>query len=126
MFAHGPHDLRTPEENMRDGLVTEAAIKKYQQQLMYAERVGNASFPLSTTAPAAHCNCPSCIPRNSSIYTHDPYVSSSYTASPMPGYEPYDYYSNGSISSHSECQCAECTSYYYASSNLAAPASYLP
>ncbi|KPI82829.1 hypothetical protein ABL78_8160 [Leptomonas seymouri] len=32
MFAHGERELRTSEENVRDGLVTDEAIKAYQRQ----------------------------------------------------------------------------------------------
>ena len=31
MFAHGPHEARTAEENVRDGLFTEEAIKAFRQ-----------------------------------------------------------------------------------------------
>lgn len=32
MFAHGEHELRTSEDNVRDGLVTEEAIRAFQRQ----------------------------------------------------------------------------------------------
>jgi hypothetical protein len=33
MFAHGEQDLRTPAENLRDGLVSEAAIQNFKRRL---------------------------------------------------------------------------------------------
>jgi hypothetical protein len=38
MFAHGDADRRTKEENVRDGLTTEAAIKSFQQVQMRRNR----------------------------------------------------------------------------------------
>lgn len=36
MFAHGEEELRTVEDNVRDGLVTEEAIKTFQRQYRHA------------------------------------------------------------------------------------------
>ncbi|KPA85988.1 hypothetical protein ABB37_00278 [Leptomonas pyrrhocoris] len=38
MFAHGERELRSSEENIRDGLVTEEAIKSFQRQQNQAKR----------------------------------------------------------------------------------------
>jgi hypothetical protein len=38
MFAHGEKELRTSEDNIRDGLVTEEAIKAFQRQQNQAKR----------------------------------------------------------------------------------------
>lgn len=42
MFAHGEHDLRTAEENIRDGLVTDEAIKAYQRVLRLRQEMQEA------------------------------------------------------------------------------------
>lgn len=38
MFAHGDHELRTTEMNVRDGLVTEEAIKAFQRSVNIRNR----------------------------------------------------------------------------------------
>jgi hypothetical protein len=38
MFAHGEHELRTTEQNVRDGLITEEAIKAFQRALNLRHR----------------------------------------------------------------------------------------
>lgn len=38
MFAHGDKELRTSEDNIRDGLITEEAIKAFQRQQNQARR----------------------------------------------------------------------------------------
>ncbi|KAG5467219.1 hypothetical protein CUR178_00860 [Leishmania enriettii] len=38
MFAHGEEELRTSDDNVRDGLVTEEAIKDFQRQQSQAKR----------------------------------------------------------------------------------------
>lgn len=61
MFAHGEHELRTTEMNVRDGLITEEAIKSFQRALNYR----HGYLPKYVGAP----------PRNatSDYYVHNPY-----------------------------------------------------
>ncbi len=44
MFAHGEHELRTMEQNVKDGLITEEAIKSFGRQ-QRAQSQGQPSTP---------------------------------------------------------------------------------
>jgi hypothetical protein len=68
MFAHGEAELRTAEQNLRDGLYTEEAVKSYQRALQ-AVAEAQAQQQL-TVVPAVSDHCPSC---SASRYTHNPY-----------------------------------------------------
>lgn len=54
MFAHGDHELRTTEMNIRDGLFSEEAIRSFQRAMVLrARQAQRASF----------------------VYRHDPYAA---------------------------------------------------
>jgi hypothetical protein len=68
MFAHGDHELRTPEMNLRDGLITEEAIKTYQRVLNLRQRESSSG----------HRSPPAYVEESSparALYTHNPYVN---------------------------------------------------
>jgi len=86
MFAHGEHDLRTMEMNLRDGLITEEAIKAYQRIMRSRDRTSNilqlqvpSHFAATTCAPLKHemfMRSADGTPRSSSSpsnYSHNPY-----------------------------------------------------
>ncbi|RNF00626.1 Zinc finger protein CTH1 [Trypanosoma rangeli] len=67
MFAHGAHELRTPEMNFHDGLVTEEAIRAFRRRraapayFYAAPRNGALRHRMRKAAPATQ-------------YTHNPYA----------------------------------------------------
>jgi hypothetical protein len=69
MFAHGDHELRSCEMNIRDGLITEEAIKDFQRVLNMRNRQaghGMAGYvPDYVGMPPADMG-----PR---VFTHNPY-----------------------------------------------------
>jgi hypothetical protein len=74
MFAHGEHELRTMEQNVKDGLITEEAIKSYQRVMRYRSRSqpqGDAPAYVSTETLSA---------ATATRYAHNPYsVTNVYT-----------------------------------------------
>jgi hypothetical protein len=77
MFAHGDHELRTPEMNLVDGLVTEEAIKEFKrvnyEARCFAEYMANvANFELmSARSHAPPCAAPSDSPSSRSSARSD-------------------------------------------------------
>jgi len=76
MFAHGEHELRTPEMNLRDGLITEEAIKAYQR-VLHMRQLGNS--PTTSAAPSPRASSSSIgsivssCNKSSNTFTHNPY-----------------------------------------------------
>ena len=74
MFAHGEHELRTMEMNLKDGLITEEAIKAFQRVVRAREReLQQSRHTVFTYEPAA---AEPIAPR----FAHNPYsVTNVYT-----------------------------------------------
>ncbi|EAN82498.1 zinc finger CCCH domain containing protein 11 [Trypanosoma cruzi] len=84
MFAHGDHELRTPEMNINDGLVTEEAIRLFRRQFLSDicafDRPRRRGFPAPPYFYHAMGVCVSDrgVPVRiapAKIYTHNPYKS---------------------------------------------------
>ncbi|EKF32274.1 hypothetical protein MOQ_003879 [Trypanosoma cruzi marinkellei] len=84
MFAHGEYELRTPEMNIRDGLVTEEAIRLFRRQFSSAlcafDKPRRRGFPAPPYFYNAMGDCISdCTGpvrmAPAKLYTHNPYKS---------------------------------------------------
>ena len=102
MFAHGEAELRTPEDNIAQGLVSEEAIKQHQRSLMQQRKLAAASQYRYNGYPYQ--------------YSHAPYY---------PAYEPHScaycgqepscnhtYENHGHYESHYDYQAPAPSSYY--------------
>jgi len=135
MFAHGEHDMRTKEMNLRDGLITEEAVKIFQRvrrtaqrnklpaSLAKQQRAAVASQqPAAPVAPRvrrndpyafqALCPCDEC-----RAIIEEPLVCTCEECSAYPAYaytpsegaeSECDSHYDYSYESVSECDCAEC------------------
>jgi len=84
MFAHGEHELRTMEMNLKDGLVTEEAIKQFNRSQKFSTAT---TVPLSPPAPTKKINSPS-------KYLHNPYSATCVYTYVYDGFPPppsYDF-----------------------------------
>lgn len=54
MFAHGHHELRTTEDNLRDGLVTESSIRRFRERYYLDSSSCNSFSYSSFCSPLAH------------------------------------------------------------------------
>lgn len=86
MFAHGVHELRTTDMNVRDGLMTEEAIRSFQRAMTAYNR-GELAQMMS---------------QDSFVYSSGvaPY------AAPMPHSQPHEL---ANASSPATCECANCS-----------------
>ena len=76
MFAHGDHELRTMEMNLKDGLITEEAIKSYQRVVRARDRDMQQQQNRHTTFPFE----PSAVEPLAPRFAHNPYsVTNIYT-----------------------------------------------
>ncbi|EPY17682.1 hypothetical protein STCU_10463 [Strigomonas culicis] len=78
-FAHGEHQLRTVEQNCAQGLVTEEAIRAYQERgrQMAAAKKAQRNEAAWSPADSTPCAPPPPPPRATAaaVYTHNPYLS---------------------------------------------------
>ena len=88
MFAHGDHEFRTCEMNIRDGLVTEEAIKAFQRVLNLRNRQAAASGHGSAGFVTDYIGVPP-VDLGPGVYTHNPYGYSVVRPS-----TPEEYYSS--------------------------------
>jgi hypothetical protein len=65
MFAHGEHEMRTKEMNLRDRLVTEDSIKNFQRAKMIADRSVERKKKRLTQAGLSPLVCPQKTPARS-------------------------------------------------------------
>lgn len=70
MFAHGDHELRSCEMNLRDGLITEEAIKSFQRAFYARTHSMRPSQP--TAAQVEYVGLPP-MSLNGERYAHNPY-----------------------------------------------------
>jgi len=75
MFAHGEHELRTMEMNLKDGLITEEAIKSYQRVIRARDREqhqqqGHHQY---TVAPPSFYDTALTVDSVAPRFSHNPY-----------------------------------------------------
>lgn len=116
MFAHGDHELRTAEQNLADGLVTEEAVKLFQRSANRAR--DSPRDAISTLAcgcaecvrPAvqARCQCDDCLTEARKLLTDAPFFS----YNPYSNFSPYHYWdypkSATKIAAEHPCDCDDC------------------
>ena len=74
MFAHGDHELRTMEMNLKDGLITEEAIKLFNRSLKSTSYVSTPPS-MSPSKSQFYASTPTTVRR----FVHNPYsLSCSY------------------------------------------------
>lgn len=137
MFAHGEHELRTTEMNLRDGLVTEDAIRHYKRIMQYKAMEQEAGIEqppdyeqtlsnqlLEEAQPcqaqmegAEPCQCAECL-QALSLQRTESVNQIGRTASSEGGsfqYNPYNWTSSVEEShctaADVPCQCPECAYY---------------
>ena len=136
MFAHGDDELRTTEMNLRDGLVTEDAIKHFKRMESYKKQAqAQAQQPAQQSAhrapvrqsgppaygPNAHhsydrqrtedsyCNCEECAAAYSqqTSFSYDRHASTYSGNEEAYVHDPYSW----SPYHAAECQCVDCVGY---------------